>query len=241
MDGFTYNNIFDTKGIEYLVVIGFFLILIPFWILLNKEVRVKDRITRAFGLLTAGVLKIPQGIFYSANHTWTHLEKSGIARLGLDDLLLHITGTVNFKNLRRPGEKITKGDIIGEIEQNGKQLRVLSPVSGEILNVNSIITDHPELVSEDPYQKGWMYKIKPEKWISETSSYYLAEDASRWLEQELSRFKDFLARSAGRLSPETSKLILQDGGELSDNTLSGLPEEVWHDFEKDFLSRMDRG
>ena len=39
MDGFSYINIFDTKGIEYLVIIAFLVMIIPFWIIINKEVR----------------------------------------------------------------------------------------------------------------------------------------------------------------------------------------------------------
>ena len=50
MDGFTYHNIFDTKGIEYLVIIAFFAILIPFWMLLNKQIRISKEIQKTLGL-----------------------------------------------------------------------------------------------------------------------------------------------------------------------------------------------
>ncbi len=46
MDGFSYNNIFETKGIEYLVIIAFFLILIPFWIKLNKKVKTTEHVQK---------------------------------------------------------------------------------------------------------------------------------------------------------------------------------------------------
>ena len=109
MDVFSYNNIFETKGIEYLVVIAFLALLIPFWITLNKKTKITGQIRKRVGILTAGKLKIPQGIFYSRNHTWAHLEMSGIARVGLDDLLLHITGDINFSDLKNRGEKINRG------------------------------------------------------------------------------------------------------------------------------------
>ena len=56
MDGFTYHNIFDTKGIEYLVIIAFFAILIPFWMLLNKQIRISKEIQKTLGTLTAKAL-----------------------------------------------------------------------------------------------------------------------------------------------------------------------------------------
>ena len=50
MDGFTYHNIFETKGIEYLAILAFFAILIPFWLLLNRQIKIKNKIKRSFSL-----------------------------------------------------------------------------------------------------------------------------------------------------------------------------------------------
>lgn len=239
MDVFNYNNIFETKGIEYLVVIAFLTLLIPFWITLNRKVKINGQSRKGPGILTAGKLKIPRGIFYSRNHTWAHLEMSGTARVGLDDLLLHITGDINFSHLKDRGEKINKGELMAEIEHKGKTLRIISPVSGEVLSINPLLTANPELLSEDPYLKGWMYKVKPTHWITETNSCLIAEDATNWQRKELERFKDFISGSLGGFSLPSSGIILQDGGELTDHALSDLPAEVWQNFQNDFLNPME--
>jgi glycine cleavage system H protein len=236
MDGFSYSDIFATKGIEYLIIIAFLVLLIPFWMILNKQAKVNRKIQKALGALTAGILQIPQGLFYSKNHTWMYLEKSGSAMVGLDDLLLHITGEVKFNNHKNPGEMIHKGELLTDIEQNGKLLRILSPVSGTITNINSIIHENPGMLNEDPYDKGWICKIKPSKWIVEADACYFAEAATHWSTIELERFKDFLAMSMRNYAPDPSLVILQDGGELCDHTLSELPGEIWRDFEKEFLN-----
>ena len=71
----------------------------------------------------------------------------------------------------------------------------------------------------------------------ETSSYYVGNEAVAWVKNEIVRFRDFLALSMRKYSPETSMLMLQDGGELIDRPLSELPDEVWQDFQKSFLNR----
>ena len=239
MDGFSYNDIFDTKGIEYLVIIGFFAILIPFWILLSKRVSISENVRKVIGSLTMRSLKIPQGIFFSGNHTWAHMSKTGSATVGLDDMLLHITGDINLRNLKKQGEQIAKNEMIGEIVNNGNILKILAPVSGEILEMNSSLLSDPGAITDDPYHNGWIYRMKPSKWSAETRTYRIAEEATAWFEQELVRFKDFLSQNALNISPETARLVLQDGGEISDHSLAGLPPEVWSRFQEEFLSRTD--
>lgn len=239
MDEFSYYNIFETKGIEYLAIIAFFAALIPFWIILNKQVKITKQLTKVLGVLSMNNLRIPQGVFYSRNHTWTHLEKSGIAKVGLDDLLQHITGEITINTLKQPGDNIKKGELLTEIDNQGKKLKILSPISGKIMGANPLLNKSPEMLNEDPYGKAWIYKIQPSNWVAETHAYYLAEEATNWSAQELTRFKDFMASSLEKYAPDPSMVILQDGGELSDNPLAELPNELWQDFQKDFLDRID--
>jgi len=236
MDGFSYTNIFDTKGIEYLIIIGFLILIVPFWRILNRPVKVKESFKEALGILNAAMLRIPEGLMYNKNHVWTHLERSGKASLGLDDMLMHITGEVELRNFRKPGERVKKGDLIAQLTQDGKQLEITSPLSGEIKDVNDIVRSEPAVLNEDPYKKGWLYKIKPDNWKEETSKYIMAHEAKKWAEDELARFRDFVAHSLDKHSTQASAVVLQEGGELTDHPLAGMPSEVWDDFQDDFMS-----
>jgi glycine cleavage system H protein len=237
MDGFSYHNIFDTKGIEYLIIIAFLILIIPFWFIINRKAKISVQIKKAFGVLSAGILKIPQGLYYSLNHSWTYLEKSGTAKIGLDDFLLHLTGEIKFRELVRPGNFINKGEVIADIDQNGKLLQIYSPISGRVMKTNTMLYENPGMLNEDPYEKGWVYEVQPSEWIAETGSYFLGNEAVAWANSEIEKFKDFMASSLKKYSPEMSMVILQDGGELIDKPLSELPEEVWQDFQKSFLNR----
>jgi len=194
------------------------------------------QIRHALGVLSDSILRIPKGLFFSKNHTWAYLERSGNAKVGLDDFLLHITGEIKFINMKHKGDFMFKGELMAQIDQDGKTLDLTSPISGKIMKANSAIIDNPEIVNEDPYGDGWVYLIQPTDWVMETNSYYLSENAVAWSKRELIRFKDFLGETMRKYSPETSMLILQDGGELRDKPLSELPGEVWHDFQKSFLN-----
>jgi len=236
MDDFSYINIFDTKGIEYLAIIAFLLLLIPFWLALNKRDKIKEQFQKVIGAFSSGLLNIPQGIFYSKNHTWAFLEKSGVATVGLDDLLLHITGDISVRNLKMPGDKIRKGELLAEINKDGKTLSVFSPISGEVLDSNPVSETDEDISGQDYHQKAWVCNIKPSNWVEEIPTCYLADDATNWLKNEFSRYKDFLSVNAVKYSPELSTIVLQDGGELSENSLAGFPNAMWQDFQKEFLN-----
>lgn len=236
MDGFTYYNIFDTKGIEYLFIIAFLILLIPFWIIINKDKQVTKRIQQTIGVLTANILRIPRGLFYNKNHTWLFLEKSGNAKLGLDDFMTHLVGHVNIHSLKTEGESMKKGELMAEINQDGKKLLVFSPISGEIVNVNAAIHDNPDLLNQDPYEKGWIYSVKPSNWKKETQSFYLADEAASWIKSEVERLKDFLAVSTAKHSSEPALVTLQEGGEIRQHILSELDGDIWNDFQDSFLN-----
>jgi glycine cleavage system H protein len=236
MEGFTYTNIFETKGIEYLVIIAFFAVLVPVWAFFNRKPKPAAALNKPNGFISAGTLRIPQGVFFSKYHTWAHMEKTGLAHVGLDDLLVHITGDVKLTQFKKPGEYIRKGELLAKIRYNGYSLDVLSPISGEVQQTNAELEENPALIKDDPYLLGWIYSIKPENWKADTDSYYLAEDATNWAIQELERFKDFLAVSASGVMPQSVGVVLQDGGELMEKPLSSFPKEVWDDFQKNFLS-----
>jgi glycine cleavage system H protein len=232
MDAFSYTDIFDTKGIEYLVVIAFLLVVIPVWFALNRPVKEKVALHRSASGLSAGILKILPGLYYSRNHTWAHLEKTGAARIGLDDLLLHLTGGVSVEFLKKEGEKVREGEPVLALKKEDKSLLIKSPMSGDVLKVNHRAAQNEGLIHDDPYGKGWLMQLKPWNWRSESVEYYLDKEAEKWSEQELLKCKDFFAEAVAGTHDQP---VLQAGGELIDFPLSEMPEEVWKQFQKKFL------
>ena len=84
-----------------------------------------------------------------------------------------MVGSVKITNLKNPGESIKKGELLANMKQNEKVLKVYSPISGTVLETNSILSANPALINSDPYDQGWIYQIKPSNWVKETQKYYL--------------------------------------------------------------------
>lgn len=236
MEGFSIVDIYETKGAEYLFVIGYLLLLIFFWRLMRNPGNLFRQMRDTVSTLSAKILNIPQGIYFNKNHTWAHLSESGNAKVGLDDFLQHVIGDLQLAGLKKAGDSIRKGDLLAEIEQDGKRLKVFSPISGQVVETNALLEGQADVINADPYERGWLYQIKPSNWMKDTSSCLLAEKASEWSDRELSRFKDFLSRKAmQKFSSEPAMMMLQDGGEIRNHVLSELPGEIWKDFQEEFL------
>jgi len=219
-DQYQYHNIYETKGIEYVAIVFFFLLLIIFWYFLNKTSKETKLIP-----LTYNSLKIPQGIFYAQNHTWTYLDKIGIAKIGIDDLIAHIIGDVEVRFLKNSGEFIHKGELFAELVQQNKSLKIYSPISGEIMKVNYSLDDN--VLNNEPYDRGWLLKIEPNDWLNDIYKYKFLENSKFWIRTEFERFKTFILNQS---------LVLQDGGELTDKVLEKSSLEIWKEFENKFMN-----
>ncbi len=232
MEQFVYSDIFDTKGIEYIIVIFFFMLIIPFWRMLNRPLKLKEAVGGAISAINLKALKIPQGLLFNRNHTWSHLEKSGVASVGMDDLLLHLTGGVELSYLKERQEKVKRGEAIARITQEGKELVITSPISGKIDRVHNSLENNSEAIMDDPYSS-WLYRIRPEKWQEETGDAMMADQASAWTRKELERFRDFLAETTSEASG--SAPVLQEGGELTGHPLREMNQDAWKGFQEKFL------
>ncbi len=235
MNNFVYHDIFATKGIEYILTIVFFLILIPFWILLRNKEKIADSIKKGIASLAEKVKRIPMGMYYARNHTWSYMQKSGVATVGLDDFLLHLTGDINVSFYKSEGDSLKQGEPMAELEKEGKKLMIYAPISGLMTEANNSLLDNSAAIIEDPYGQGWMCRIEPTNWKAETNQLYFAQEAQVWMQKEFVKLKDFLS-AASLPEAKPGMLVLQDGGEIMRESLAPMSEDTWKGFQKEFLS-----
>jgi len=235
MDGFHYYNLFETKGIEYLLTIAFFVLLIPYWRLLNRKLQVVEPVKTGYSII-GDLFRIPADVYFAINHTWVKLMQSGRMRLGLDDILVSMTGKIDVQMAKKSGDFVSKGELLAEIVKNNHKLKVFSPVSGIVSKMNTAIMSTPALIASEPYSEGWLCEMQANDWQNESKTLLTSQMATHWFTQELSRLKEFFALMANSGSLKGQPIILQDGGELRKEVLAEMPELVWKDFQNAFLN-----
>lgn len=177
----------------------------------------------------------PAGILFGRSHTWAFMEKNGTITLGIDDFLQHVTGTISRITLKSPGEKVRRGDRLASIIQKGKQLDIISPVSGTITSRNEKLTADTGILHSSPFAEGWIYGIEPENWLNESRLMLNASKYAAEIRAEFGRVRDFLATVAGTNDMRLAHVILQDGGELREGLLEEFGPQVWEEFQNKFM------
>lgn len=187
-------------------------------------------------VLKEDAILAPKGLYFDKTHTWAFMEKDGNVKVGIDDFLQHVTGTLTRVIMKNTGDKVRKGDKILTIVKDGKQLSIYAPISGTIIQQNTSLVADSSLVNSSPYAEGWVYLIEPSNWAREMRFLFMGEKYSEWIEDEFIRLKDFFASSIKTKNPAFAQVIMQDGGELADHILADLEPEVWEDFQNKFIN-----
>lgn len=109
----------------------------------------------------------PEDLYYTpedgVGNSWARVESDGSVTVGIDDFFQKTAKTIRYIDLPFEGDKVEQGKAFATLESEKWVGQVTAPVSGEVLAVNNEVLEQPKLVNEDPYGKGWLIKIKPEK------------------------------------------------------------------------------
>src|SRR4030066_1983159 len=183
MEGFTYVDIFATKGIEYLLVIGFLLALTPFWRILRVPARTGIEAVRRAMASVAQWFSLPEGLFYHQGHTWVMPQGAELVKVGVDDFAQRLVGKSNKIILPKVGSRIEQGDLGWKLSIDAKTIDMLSPVTGDVVAVNKDIVKNPDLINQDPYGKGWLLMVKPSNRRATVKNLLTGKLATAWMEK----------------------------------------------------------
>ena len=97
----------------------------------------------------------PQDLRFHKEHEWIRVEGKK-ATLGISQFAQDALGDVVFVDVPKVGTSLQAEDQLGEVESTKATSTIYTPVTGKILQVNTELQDHPELLNQDPYGKGWI-------------------------------------------------------------------------------------
>lgn len=98
---------------------------------------------------------------YTKEHEWIKVEDAQAARavMGITDYAQDQLGDVVYFDLPKPGDPVQSQQKMGEVESVKAVSDLFSPVNGRVIEINTDLLDHPELVNEDPFDKGWILRV----------------------------------------------------------------------------------
>lgn len=104
--------------------------------------------------------EVAEGLYYSKDWMWVRVE-DGKVRIGITDYAQKQLSEVVFAELPNVGDKAVKGEPLGTVESVKAVSDLIAPVSGKIEEVNAEVSNSPEILNEDPYNKGWLIIVSP--------------------------------------------------------------------------------
>ncbi|HWK74716.1 MAG TPA: glycine cleavage system protein GcvH [Povalibacter sp.] len=104
---------------------------------------------------------IPSDLKYLDSHEWARLESDGSVTIGISDHAQGSLGDLVFVEVPEVGRTLAKGGAAAVVESVKAASDVYSPISGEVIATNEALGASPELVNQDPYGAGWLFKLKP--------------------------------------------------------------------------------
>jgi glycine cleavage system H protein len=104
-------------------------------------------------------MNFPAELRYTKEHEWVKLE-GDIVTVGITDFAQSELGDIVYVEIETVGQTLAQDEIFGSVEAVKTVSDLFLPVAGEILEVNAVLAEQPELVNSDPFGEGWMVKVK---------------------------------------------------------------------------------
>ena len=171
--------------------------------------------------------QLPESLHYHRGHTWARPDDAETVVVGLDDFARRLLGPATGMDLPAVGAWLRQGASGFGVKVDGRAADLVSPVEGEVVEVNDKLRAQPSLVTDDPYGRGWVLKVRPAELRANLRNLLSGTLARRFTED---------AREAIdlRLMALTGS-VLQDGGEPVADFARHLPRADWRRLVGEFL------
>ena len=105
--------------------------------------------------------EIPGDLKFLSSHEWVRVESDGTVTVGISDHAQDLLGDIVFVELPEIGQSVDAENDTAIVESVKAASDIYSPLSGEVIEVNSLLEDQPEIINSSPYENGWFFKLTP--------------------------------------------------------------------------------
>jgi glycine cleavage system H protein len=170
-------------------------------------------------------VRVLENARWSPAHTWVAALRGDTLTVGVDEIAQRILPSATAVELPTPGMAVRRGDPIAVIRAGRRAIRIGAPVDGTIVAVNRHARRNPTVVKDDPYGRGWLFRIAPRD--AGWRAFRAGASAQVWLAAERRRLALLIEEQLG--------LAAADGGELLDPAPALLGDEGWGRVVQSFL------
>ncbi len=169
--------------------------------------------------------KVRSGYLYHQGHTWIKEESDKRVRIGIDDFACRLLQGIDTIEFTAQNNMLKAGRAFVKVLSGNKAAFVISPVDGELLEVNGILKKDITILNRDPYGDGWILMAK----VKDNGMKWLMHDmiAKKWIETESERLHSIIGQDIGT--------TMTDGGIIMDRLEAVMNEEEWLRFTRAFL------
>lgn len=228
MEGFTYVDIFATKGIEYLLVISGLLFFTFFWRFLSRPAMA---VYREYANVVPAIrdwFHLPlENMYFHQGHSWAMPEGDNVVRVGIDDFAQKLVGKIDAIKLPKVGSEVTQGEKGWSLLAGSKSIDMLSPVDGQIVEINESLLRSPEGIGKDPYGESWLMKVQSPKISANLKNLLSGGLVGKWMEGVKENLFSRMNYNLGAVS--------QDGGVPVDGIARNIDRERWDEIVREFL------
>ncbi len=226
----SWSGMFATKGMEYSLVIVYAAVFIPLAILLYRVAQRKttwpQEASAIFGKCSSW-FQLPGGFSVHRGHAWASPEGGGVFKIGMDDFAGRLIGEPTAMMLPSPGSQLDQGERGWQVRVNGDSLDVLSPLRGEVLEVNEQAVNSPSVVAQDPYGQGWLMKVRAPQSDGALVNLLSGRLARAWYDDVEDDVRNLMHDHLGT--------VMQDGGTPLDGFAREIAGDRWLDLAAEFL------
>lgn len=176
---------------------------------------------------TAEGFAAPEKLRYHPGHAWCLQERKHLERVGIDEFAAALAGPVEKIDLPRPGQWIRQGQKAWAFSRNSEKVDMVSPVEGEVLEVNPELAKDPSLLRKDPYGKGWLLVVHVPDEENTSRNLLPTSLVANWTRNAVETLYARQPRLAGATAA--------DGGFPADNVAEALTGKSWREIASEFF------